>query len=364
MLKNKTKNVAKSSLRKGRKTIPKNPKTQVALLNTARTQLSARPNRMALGSDRVVIKHREFIGTSLSQDVNFVPPISFFMNPGLSTSFPWLSTQAAGWEKYKFRKLRVHYVTRSSANSVGNILMAPDYDVQDPVPANELIMSSLHGCVESAVWTDLTMEFDPKLLNRECFITTTTTNTSNQDPRLNHVAMFLLAAFGQSTGSVLGKLWLEYEVELINQQLVNNASSSTVSSISGGNTVSSSNPLGLVTSTSGSLAMSASGTALTISGLIPGNIYAIVGNFSIFNTGTPSIGICGISGIVGGTARINSQTIATGSNLRVSSYFTWLQGSTNSVVLTMLAAYGGSANPNQTGFMVFPVAPVSDPILV
>ncbi len=49
-------------------------------------------------SHRIV--HRELLAT-ISGSVAFATN-SYVINPGLSSSFPWLATQAAGWEQYRF----------------------------------------------------------------------------------------------------------------------------------------------------------------------------------------------------------------------------------------------------------------------
>lgn len=64
---------------------------------------------------------------------------SFSANPGQAASFPLLSKEAAIFEKYRFTRLRYHYLTKVNqfvANGVGTVVMSFDYDAADPPPSS------------------------------------------------------------------------------------------------------------------------------------------------------------------------------------------------------------------------------------
>lgn len=90
---------------------------------------------------------------------------TFALNPGLSTTFPWLSTQAVGWEQYKFNKLKFCYYTRTGTSTPGSILMVPDYDAADAAPTTEQIASAYRDVVEEVPWIEeFSCTLDPRAM--------------------------------------------------------------------------------------------------------------------------------------------------------------------------------------------------------
>lgn len=53
------------------------------------------------------------------------------LNPGDTGCFPWLSKQAAGYEKYKYRSLRFMIIGGAPTTTQGQGIVYPDYDVND-----------------------------------------------------------------------------------------------------------------------------------------------------------------------------------------------------------------------------------------
>ena len=122
------------------------PRAVSAPVSMASTMRNIQPRIAYNGSNSCCIAHRELIAT-INHSVNF-STISFNLNPGLSSTFPWLAPMAAQWEQYRFKKLLFNYVTRTSTTTVGSILLAPDYDASDAAPTSEVNMASYQDCVE------------------------------------------------------------------------------------------------------------------------------------------------------------------------------------------------------------------------
>jgi len=66
---------------------------------------------------------------------------AYAINPGQATLFPWLSKQAAQWEKYHFNYLEFYYQREVSeyatAGTTGKVILAVDYDASDAPPATK-----------------------------------------------------------------------------------------------------------------------------------------------------------------------------------------------------------------------------------
>jgi len=86
-----------------------------------------------------IVSFREELG-AINGSSGFVNT-AFTINPGQVASFPWLSTEAKQWEKYRIKKLRYEYtpqVTEFSTNGVGSVVIGFDSDASDP-PPNDLL---------------------------------------------------------------------------------------------------------------------------------------------------------------------------------------------------------------------------------
>jgi hypothetical protein len=64
--------------------------------------------------------------------------VAYPINPGQAQLFPWLSKQAAQWEKYRFNQLQFYYKPEVSqyaaAGQTGKVLFGVDFDASDGPP--------------------------------------------------------------------------------------------------------------------------------------------------------------------------------------------------------------------------------------
>jgi hypothetical protein len=184
----------------------------------ASAQKSGQAQVHRTGPDSCRIVHRELIA-SVTGTVAFTVGSSIALNPGLVTSFPWLSTQAAGWERYKFNALRFCYYTRTGSNIPGSVMMAPDFDASDAAPQTEVAASSYQHCEEDAPWKDIKCILPARELMgdmKEKYIRTTAI-AANQDIKTYDAGNFFLCTV-DGTAVPWGKLWVEYDVTLITPQ--------------------------------------------------------------------------------------------------------------------------------------------------
>lgn len=161
----------------------------------------------------VRIRHREFLST-ISGAVAFSVASSVVIQPGLSASFPWLATQAVGWEQYRFHKLCYEYISRSAATRDGTILLAPDYDVLDAAPATELVAASYRDSMEDSSWQNVNCYLDvdamfgvgPRKYVRASAV-------AGADMKTYDCGTMHVCVVGQADSSAIGKLWVDYDVE-------------------------------------------------------------------------------------------------------------------------------------------------------
>ena len=80
------------------------------------------------------------------------------LNPGLQTSFPWLSNIANNFETYKFNSLSVEFIPAVGTSTDGALSIAPDYDATD----NDELLSkrtllAFEDTVRGPLWQAFTM---------------------------------------------------------------------------------------------------------------------------------------------------------------------------------------------------------------
>jgi len=198
-------------------------------------------------SSRIV--HRELIDTVIDS-VDFSAVQTYALNPGLSKSLPWLSSQAQGWESYRFNRLRYCYYTRTGSTTVGSLMLVPDYNASNSVPQSEQIASSYEDCAEDSVWKDIVCELRVKAMDTvgpRHFVRNGAV-PSGSDPKLYDVGnLFVCSTVSNSGGASIGKLWVEYDVTFSTPQLPPEGAGTRIAYISaGGGSIAAATPFGAV----------------------------------------------------------------------------------------------------------------------
>lgn len=165
------------------------------------------------------ITHRELIA-QVSGTVAFTAT-QFAINPGMSSTFPWLSTQASSWEQYKFHRLAFCYESRCSSATNGTCILAPDYDAADTTPTSEVIASSYADTTEAVPWTTkFSCALNPNSmlgLAPRKYVRTEGLADNLDVKTYDSGNMYLCTTDGTATN--WGKLYVEYDVELFVPQL-------------------------------------------------------------------------------------------------------------------------------------------------
>jgi len=225
---------------------------------SGQTTGQARISRTSADSCRIV--HRELIA-SVTGSVAFTVAQSFPLNPGMPVTFPWLSNEAAGWERYRFNKLRFCYYTRTGSNVPGSVMLSPDYDPADPAPIGEQIASSYQDAQEDAPWKDIHCELMARELMGDMKEKTIRNGAlaANQDIKTYDAGNLHLCTV-DGTAVSWGKLWVEYDVTLYTPQVPAGGFNSNGTLASGGGSIAAATPFGAVPVATGSVVLAAAAT--------------------------------------------------------------------------------------------------------
>nr|UJQ92939.1 MAG: putative capsid protein [Narnaviridae sp.] len=169
------------------------------------------PNRERMTSRR--IKNSEFISTIVGS-TTFNATQKFVINPGLVSTFPWLSVLAAEWQQYRIHKLCFRYVTRTSTSSVGSVILSPDYNAVDQAPSSEQVASNTQDAVEDVCWRSITCHLDVQAMFPFGPRKQIRVGNISGDYTTYDAGRLFVCVTGQGSAAEIGKLWVDYDVEL------------------------------------------------------------------------------------------------------------------------------------------------------
>jgi hypothetical protein len=242
--------------------------------------------------NRAYYSQDEFI-MDVNGSTSFSVGANLAINPGQALTFPWLSTIAARYEKYRFRRLRFYYkpmVTQFTSNyNTGKVMMNCDYDASDPAPNSKQQVEDSDPHVDGMPYQSFSFVLDPREMNgmsSDAHYVRPAGLPGGTDIKTYDVGNLFLSTIGQGASGAIGELRVEYDVELSVPILDNNdkapannsvlfcEGSTTVALTSG---VSSNLPLDLVTNGVGATVAADTFT------LLPGN-YTITWTCRIYST--------------------------------------------------------------------------------
>jgi hypothetical protein len=211
---------------------------------------STQPN----GDLRVRVRHREYIGEVLGSVAYAV--LSFSINPGLASSFPWLSQLARLFESYQFNRLVFQYRTQASTAATGKVLLSVDWDAADTAPTSKVLQLQERTKMDDASWKNFDLPCDIADLRKfgtQRFVRSGTL-AANLDIKTYDVGNLLVGVQGQANANAVGELWVEYDLDLMTPQSSDASSGSDSVKIVAATAISDINLFGnapVVTGTSG-----------------------------------------------------------------------------------------------------------------
>jgi len=141
------------------------------------------------------------------------------INPGDSSSFPWLSGVARNFEKYVINRLSIQYKTGQSSIIPGKIQMGPDFDPSDPSPNTKKELLTYTLACDGPVWQNFQLDI-PKgyLMNQRKYYVRSLGQEVN-DLKLYDACNVFIGSDANSTElSYLGEIWIDYDITLYEPQ--------------------------------------------------------------------------------------------------------------------------------------------------
>ncbi len=177
---------------------------------------SSRSSKM--GSSFHIPMRMEYVADIQGSTSAFTLQYSLPVNPGLSASFPWLSKIANNYDMYKFRKLRIYYITKTQSGNTGEITIVFDPKSTDSPPASDTEALQYNTKISTFPWVAsacVDVPYDvlgrlPRFLVRDGVVSA---DVSEFDVGVIHVIT------GGNLAGRAGQLWLEYEIELMEPQI-------------------------------------------------------------------------------------------------------------------------------------------------
>jgi hypothetical protein len=207
--------------------------------SVVRSSLKAASSIPAMHADgqSIVVRHKEYLGEVISS-TSFTVQQSFPLNPGLSTTFPWLAGIAVRFQEYRIKGMVFHYIPTSgsavsSTNAaLGSVMLQTSYRSTDAAPGSKVELLNEY-CSNEAVPCEPfahPIECDPKENPFNVQYVRSGPVTSGETQLMYDLGQTHLAVTGcQTDGNVLGDLWVTYEVELKKPIVASNVTSAVAS---------------------------------------------------------------------------------------------------------------------------------------
>ncbi len=162
---------------------------------------------------RVDVEHTElFTQLSGSQDFSV---FNMAINPGLNSSFPWLSSVANSWDIYEVLAITFTYLPACSSATSGFFMLAFDYDTLDTSPPDMNTMMQMADSCAGPVWNTCSLTLKPADLRARGKLFIRPGGISNSDLKTYDLGRVYWACQGNSTElPLLGQLTVSYVVRL------------------------------------------------------------------------------------------------------------------------------------------------------
>jgi len=183
-------------------------------------------NKSKGGGD--VFHRTEYLGDIISGDANTFKIQSFSVNPGLESTFEWLSQIACNYEEYEFEGIYFEFrsmsadALNSTNTALGQVIMAANYNAASPNFTNKQSMENYEGGISGKPSCSIRYFVEcarNKTVLDQLYVRQGAV-PSGQDQRLYDLCNFQIATNGLQGSNVnLGELWVVYQVRLLKPKL-------------------------------------------------------------------------------------------------------------------------------------------------
>ena len=180
---------------------------------------------------RVIIRHQEYFAPVTGSVTEKTAQYS--INPGLESTFPWLSGIARNYESYIWRSLIFEYVPQVGTQTKGRIMIAPDYDARDTAVTTYRRLGSMHGAVMGSIWSPVRLACDSADLHKaKQFYVRVSSPPSWTDVKTYDALTLIVNTGGTVDEATYGDIRVSYVIELITPQVLDDSEMLNSKSIS------------------------------------------------------------------------------------------------------------------------------------
>jgi hypothetical protein len=239
----KTKARKAAAMRVKRKPKQQKKKPQMRRRNGVPNSLGPAKRNKGSGGSRmakmVPLHEEEYVGDVVLSSAGFVNT-QYAINPGNAVLFPWLSTIAANFNKYRFQSLRFRYEPITSgyatAGQTGDIIFSLNPDASDPAPVAQAQVYDLQMKQSGMPCDNFTLHdrqgespiVMAELNKQDSYYVRVGAAPANTDIKTYDVGTLNLSTIGTATSGTCGKLFVEYTVLLHSPVLVQPATGGVV----------------------------------------------------------------------------------------------------------------------------------------
>ncbi len=180
---------------------------------------------MHSSSETIIMRHREYL-TDISSSVAFTTA-TFAVNPGLSTTFPFLSAIAQNFQEYEFRGLVFEFKStsanalNSTNTALGTVMMAAQYqsDATGFLNKQQLLNEMWSVDAKPSESFMLPIECAPAENPFKVQYIRSGALSANKDQKMYDLCKLTVGTYGSQAVANIGELWCTYEVALRKPQL-------------------------------------------------------------------------------------------------------------------------------------------------
>lgn len=181
------------------------------------------------------VSHEEFfdvVTSSTGFTVN-----SYSLNPGLSRTFPWFNKLAGNFQQWKLNGCLVTFKSSmsnatASFTSLGTVAIAVNLNPAEPAPISETEIEQLKFCAVAKSSEDIVapIECDRQSTPVSSYYVRNTTPPSNASIMdYDHGTLYVASYAAPTAGVVLGRLFISYDISLLNPRFVMQANNAYAS---------------------------------------------------------------------------------------------------------------------------------------
>lgn len=192
--------------------------------NSLTLPMGVDPPSMHTRSGDTIIAHREYITDIVTSATPGAFNLqSFAINPGLNSTFPWLSEIASSYEEYEMLGCVFEFKTTSSDalnstnTALGYVMQATNYNAAAPVFTNKLSMLNTQYSTDCkpSISCLHPIECDPHYNPMMSQYIRSGAVPAGQDQKTYDLGLYQIATGGMQAASVvIGELWVTYQVAL------------------------------------------------------------------------------------------------------------------------------------------------------